>query len=92
MRILPIALVLSLAGCASEGSRITYTKDGTDMIATLSDGTNIRVPCQTTTTREVSRIPQEVDDCELAMEHRQQLLERQAEIDRREQQALGIAE
>ena len=32
-------------------------------------------------TREVSRIPQEVDDCELAMEHRQYLLERQAEIE-----------
>jgi len=85
MKALPFVLLLSLAGCASEGSRITYTKDGTDMIATLSDGTSIRVPCLTTSTRAVSRIPQEVDDCELAMEHRQYLLERQAEIDAREQ-------
>lgn len=64
MRVLPIAILLLLAGCTStEGDRITYRQDGTDMIATLSDGTTIRVPCLFTTTREVSRIPQEVDDC-----------------------------
>lgn len=89
MKHLPIAIALLLVGCASEPSRITYTKDGTDMIATLSDGTSIRVPCVTTSTRDVSRIPQEVDDCEMALEHRQYLQERQAAVDARERAALG---
>ena len=56
------------------------------MIATLSDGTTIRAPCVLTTTREVTRIGNEVDNCEMAQEHRQLFLERQREITEREQQ------
>jgi hypothetical protein len=83
----PLVLIL-LASCTSaDAERITYTQDGTDMIATLSDGTAIRAPCILTTTRAVTRIGNEVDNCELAQEHRQLILERQREITEREQQA-----
>lgn len=36
---------------------------------------------------EVTRIGKEVDNCELAQEHRQYILERQREVTEREQQA-----
>ena len=89
MKTLRVAVVVLLAGCASSGeaARITYTRIGTDMVATLSDGTEIRAPCMFSTTREVTRIGKEVDDCELAVEHRQIILERQRAITEREQQA-----
>lgn len=89
MKILQVPVLVLLAGCAASGdaARITYTKDGTDMVATLSDGTVLRAPCMFSTTREVTRIGKEVDDCELAMEHRQIILERQREITEREQRA-----
>ncbi|MEX2365924.1 MAG: hypothetical protein WD601_04925 [Pseudohongiellaceae bacterium] len=76
-----ISLSMVIAGCvAPEAGRITYTQDGSDMVATLSDGSTIRVPCVFTTTRTVSRIPQEVDSCEMAPEHRQYIQEREAEV------------
>ena len=88
MKVLCTSVVILLASCVStDGTRITYTQDGTDMIATLSDGTAIRAPCILTTTREVTRIGKEVDNCELAQEHRQYILERQREVTEREQQA-----
>ena len=87
MKIPHIAVVILLASCAStDAARITYTQEGSDMIATLSDGTTIRAPCVLTTTREVTRIGNEVDNCEMAQEHRQLILERQREITEREQQ------
>jgi hypothetical protein len=79
-----------LVGCASpdpDAARITYTQVGTDMVATLSDGTVLRAPCTLSTTREVTRIGKDVDYCELAPENRQYILERQREITAREQQA-----
>lgn len=82
-----LVLVLLTACTSSDGARITYTQEGTDMIATLSDGTVLRAPCIFSTTREVTRIGKEVDDCEVAPEHRQLILERQREINEREQQA-----
>jgi hypothetical protein len=90
VKIFLIASLVLLAACTStdpNAARITYTQVGTDMIATLSDGTVLRAPCQFTTTREVTRIGKEVDDCELAPENRQYILERQREITEREQQA-----
>ena len=88
MKILCTPVLVLLASCVStDAARITYTQDGNDMIATLSDGTTIRAPCILTTTREVTRIGNEVDNCELAQEHRQQILERQREVTEREQQA-----
>jgi hypothetical protein len=60
------------------------------MIATLSDGSVIRAPCIFSTTREVTRIGKEVDNCEVAQEHRQFILERQREITEREQQAAAV--
>lgn len=89
MKTLQAMAVVLLVGCAASGdaARITYRQDGTDMIATLSDGTELRAPCMFSTTREVTRIGKEVDDCELAMEHRQIILERQRAITEREQQA-----
>ena len=88
MKILYIAGVVLLAGCASEdAARITYTQVGTEMVATLSDGTQLRAPCMLSTTREVTRIGKEVDYCELAPENRQYILKRQREITEREQQA-----
>jgi len=82
-----LILVVPAACTSSDGARITYAPDGTDMLATLSDGTIIRAPCIFSTTREVTRIGKEVDNCELAQEHRQLILERQREITEREQQA-----
>jgi hypothetical protein len=82
-----LILVVPTACTSSDGARITYAPDGTDMLATLSDGTIIRAPCIFSTTREVTRIGKEVDNCELAQEHRQLILERQREITEREQQA-----
>ena len=91
MKMLYIAGLVLLAGCASDAAsdaaRITYTQVGTEMIATLSDGTALRAPCMLSTTREVTRIGKEVDYCELAPENRQYILERQREITAREQQA-----
>lgn len=88
MKALYSSALLLLAGCAStDAARITYTQDGTEMIATLSDGTAIRAPCIIATTREVTRIGKEVDYCELALEHRQYILMRQQEIIERERQA-----
>jgi hypothetical protein len=91
MKILYTAVLVLLASCAAstDAARITYTQDGTDMIATLSDGTNIRAPCLISTTREVTRIGKEVDRCEMAPEHRQIIQERQRAITEREQQAAG---
>jgi hypothetical protein len=79
-----------LAGCASpdpDAARITYRQVGTDMQATLSDGTVLRAPCMLSTTREVTRIGKDVDYCEIALENRQYILERQREISERERQA-----
>lgn len=90
MKILCTAILISLAGCASstDAARITYTQNGTEIIATLSDGSTIRAPCVLTTTREVTRVGQkEVDNCELALEQRQVILQRQREITEREQKA-----
>ncbi len=90
MKILYVACLVLLASCTStdpNASRITYAQVGTEMRATLSDGTVLSAPCQITTTREVTRIGKEVDDCELALENRQYILERQREITEREQQA-----
>lgn len=91
MKIVYVAGFALLAGCASSGdpdaARITYQQVGTDMVATLSDGTTLRAPCQLSQTREVTRIGKEVDRCELAPENRQFILERQREISQREQQA-----
>ena len=88
MKYLHIAVLILLTACkSSDAARITYTPDGTEMIATLSDGTAIRAPCAISTTREVTRIGKEVDYCELAPEHRQYILARQREITEREQQA-----
>jgi hypothetical protein len=89
MKIPYAAMLVVLAGCASstDAARITYTQDGTDMIATLSDGTAIRAPCMLSTTRAVTRIGKQVDNCDLAQENRQFILERQREITEREQQA-----
>ena len=89
MKVLYTAILVLLASCTStDAERISYTQDGTDMIATLSDGTVIRAPCIIATTREVTRIGKKVDNCELAQEHRQYILERQREITEREQQGL----
>jgi hypothetical protein len=92
MKIPYAAVLVLLAGCAAtdasnDAARITYKQDGTDMIATLSDGTALRAPCMISTTRTVTRIGKEVDNCELAPENRQFILERQREITQREQQA-----
>ena len=92
MRYLPLAALVLLVGCSTSSSRIVYTQDGSDMIATLSDGTAIRVPCLFTRSRQVTRMPQqEVDDCEMALEHRQYVQERQALVDAREQRAAESA-
>ena len=89
MKVLYIAGLVLLASCAasSDAARITYKQEGTDMIATLSDGSVLRTPCMLSTTREVTRIGKEVDYCEVAPENRQYILERQREITEREQQA-----
>jgi len=90
MKIVYTSVLILLGGCAAtdpNAARITYTQVGTDMIATLSDGTALRAPCMITTTREVTRIGKEVDYCELAPENRQYILDRQREITEREQQA-----
>jgi uncharacterized protein (UPF0179 family) len=88
MKILYVPVLVLLASCAAtDGARITYTQQGTDMIATLSDGTALRVPCMLSTTSTVTRIGKEVDNCEIAQENRQIILERQREITAREQQA-----
>lgn len=89
MKALNLASLVLLAGCAAnpDAARITYTQEGTDMIATLSDGTQLRAPCLVSTTRGVTRIGKDVDNCELAIENRQYILERQREITEREQQA-----
>jgi hypothetical protein len=90
MKSLCTAVLILLAGCAStDAARITYTQSGTEMIATLSDGTAISAPCILATTREVTRIGKEVDNCVLAQEHRQYILERQREITEREQTAVS---
>jgi hypothetical protein len=93
MKILYTAALVLLASCATstDAARITYKQEGTDMIATLSDGTALRAPCMLTTTREVTRIGKDVDYCELAPEHRQYIQERQREITEREQQAAAAA-
>lgn len=88
MRGLYTLLLVLLTGCvATDGGRITYTQDGTEMIATLSDGTSIRAPCIVASTRGVTRIGKDVDHCELAQDHLQYILERQREITELEQQA-----
>jgi hypothetical protein len=88
MKIRCTTVLILLASCTStDAARITYTQSGTEMIATLSDGTTISAPCTLATTREVTRIGKEVDNCQLAQEHRQYILERQREITEREQQA-----
>ena len=93
MKIIYTAGLVLLTACASsvdpDAARITYTQVGTDMIATLSDGTSLRAPCMLSTTREVTRIGKQVDYCELSPENRQYILERQREITRREQEAAG---
>jgi hypothetical protein len=87
MKIFHTAVIVLLASCASsDADRITYTQVGNDMVATLSDGTNISAPCVFTTAREVTRIGNDVDNCELAIEHRQLILERQRAITEREGQ------
>jgi hypothetical protein len=93
MKVSYIAGLVLLAGCATspDAARITYTQEGTDMIATLSDGTALRAPCMLSTTREVTRIGKNVDYCELAPENRQYILERQREITEREQQAAAAS-
>lgn len=79
--VLYTSVLVLLASCAStEGDVITYTQDGTEMIATLSDGTAIRAPCIISTSRAVTRIGKAVEYCELAQEHRQYILERQREV------------
>jgi hypothetical protein len=83
-----VAAAVLLCSCASpESARISYRQVGTDMVATLSDGTELRAPCMLATTREVTRIGKDVDYCELAPENRLYILERQREITEREQQA-----
>jgi hypothetical protein len=88
MKILYTAVLVLLVGCAStDAARITYRQEGTEMFATLSDGTVLRAPCMLSTTREVTRIGKDVDYCELAPEHRQVIQERQRAITEREQAA-----
>ena len=72
-RILSVAAVLLLAGCAGPGERsgIDFVQEGTDMIVTLSDGSVIRMPCELSTARTVSRVDTSRDDCELSVEQRQ---------------------
>lgn len=85
MRIPLLAACMTIASCASNGPSptIDYTVEGSDALVVLSDGSVMRMPCMMTTSRVVSRIGKQLDDCELSSEQQQFIFRREEAIQAR---------